>query len=42
MRTSRLDHQLCDLLGQSSPWADRRHLQTLIANTNLDGDWGDL
>lgn len=30
MRTSRLDHQLYDLLGQSSPWADRRHLQTLI------------
>lgn len=30
MRTSRLYHQLCDLLGQSSPWADRRHLQTLI------------
>jgi hypothetical protein len=30
MRTSRLYHQLCDLLGQSSPWADQRHLQTLI------------
>jgi hypothetical protein len=30
MRTSRLYHQLCDLLGQSSPWADRRHLQTLM------------
>lgn len=30
MRTSRLYHQLCDLLGQSSQWADQRHLQTLI------------
>ncbi len=30
MRTSRLYHQLCNLLGQSSPWADQRHLQTLI------------
>lgn len=30
MRTSRLYDQLCDLLGQSSEWADRRHLQTLI------------
>lgn len=30
MRTSRLYHQLCELLGQSSPWADQRHLQTLI------------
>lgn len=29
MRTSRLYHQLCALLGQSSPWADQRHLQTL-------------
>jgi len=30
MGTSRLYHQLCNLLGQSSPWADQRHLQTLI------------
>jgi len=30
MRTSRLYHQLCKLLGQSSGWADQRHLQTLI------------
>lgn len=30
MRTSRLHDQLCDLLGQSSSWADRRHLQTLM------------
>ena len=30
MRTSRLYHQLCDLFGQSSEWADQRHLQTLI------------
>jgi hypothetical protein len=30
MRTSRLYDQLCDLLGQSIPWADQRHLQTLI------------
>lgn len=30
MRTSRLYDQLCDLLGQSTQWADRRHLQTLI------------
>lgn len=30
MRTSRLYHQRCDLLGQSSEWADQRHLQTLI------------
>lgn len=30
MRTSRLYDQLCGLLGQSSEWADRRHLQTLI------------
>jgi hypothetical protein len=30
MRTSRLHDQLCDLLGQSSAWADQRHLQTLI------------
>lgn len=30
MRTSRLYHQLCDLLGQSSEWADQRHLKTLI------------
>jgi hypothetical protein len=30
MRTSRLYNQLCDLLGQASEWADRRHLQTLI------------
>ena len=29
MRTSRLYNQLCDL-GQSSPWADQRHLQTLM------------
>ena len=30
MRTSRLHHQLQTLLGQSIPWADQRHLQTLI------------
>lgn len=30
MRTSRLYHQLHDLLGQSIAWADQRHLQTLI------------
>ena len=30
MQTSRLYHQLCNLLGQSSPWADLRHLQALI------------
>ena len=30
MKTSRLYHQLQDLLGQSMQWADRRHLQTLI------------
>jgi hypothetical protein len=30
MRTSRLYHQLCTLLGQSSEWADQRHVQTLI------------
>lgn len=30
MRTSGLYDQLCDLLGQSSDWADRRHLQTLV------------
>lgn len=30
MRTSRLYDQLCDLLGQSTEWADRRHLQTLV------------
>lgn len=30
MRPSRLYDQLCGLLGQSSEWADRRHLQTLI------------
>jgi len=30
MRTSRLYHQLCELLGQSSEWADQRHLHTLI------------
>lgn len=30
MRTSRLYHQLQTLLGQSSPWADQRHLQTLL------------
>jgi len=30
MRTSRLYHQLSDLLGQSGDWADQRHLQTLI------------
>jgi len=30
MKTSRLYHQLHDLLGQSTQWADRRHLQTLI------------
>ena len=30
MRTSRLYHQLQTLLGQSIPWVDQRHLQTLI------------
>jgi len=30
MQTSRLHHQLQRLLGQSVPWADQRHLQTLI------------
>ena len=30
MKTSRLYHQLQDLLGQSMEWADRRHLQTLL------------
>jgi len=30
MQTSRLYHQLQTLLGQSIPWADQRHLQTLI------------
>lgn len=30
MRTSRLYHQLQKLLGQSIPWADQRHCQTLI------------
>lgn len=30
MRTSRLHHQLQTLLGQSIPWADQRHLHTLI------------
>lgn len=30
MRTSRLYHQLQTLLGQSIPWADQRHLHTLI------------
>jgi hypothetical protein len=30
MRTSRLYHQLQNLLGQSIPWADQRHFQTLI------------
>lgn len=30
MRTSRLHHQLQTLLGQSIPWADHRHCQTLI------------
>ncbi|CAA9396922.1 hypothetical protein AVDCRST_MAG94-5705 [uncultured Leptolyngbya sp.] len=30
MQTSRLYHQLQILLGQSIPWADQRHLQTLI------------
>ena len=30
MRTSRLYHQLQTLLGQSIPWADQRHFQTLI------------
>lgn len=30
MGTSRLYHQLQTLLGQSIPWADQRHLQTLI------------
>jgi hypothetical protein len=30
MRTSRLHHQLQTLLGQSIPWADQRHLQTLL------------
>ncbi len=30
MRTSRLYHQLYNLLGQPIQWADQRHLQTLI------------
>lgn len=30
MRTSRLHHQLQMLLGQSIPWTDQRHCQTLI------------
>ena len=30
MKTSRLYHQRCNLLGQSSDWADQRHLQTLV------------
>jgi hypothetical protein len=30
MRTSRLYDQLCNLLGQSTEWADRRHLPTLV------------
>ena len=30
MKTSRLYHQLHELLGQSMQWADQRHLQTLI------------
>lgn len=30
MQTSRLYHQLQSLVGQSMPWADQRHLQTLI------------
>lgn len=30
MRTSRLHHQLQTLLGQSIPWGDQRHLQTLL------------
>lgn len=30
MRTSRLYHQLQNLLGQSIPWADQRHFQSLI------------
>ena len=30
MRTSRLYDQLQTLLGQPIPWADRRHLQTLL------------
>jgi hypothetical protein len=30
MKTSRLYHQLQTLLGQSIPWSDQRHLQTLI------------
>jgi hypothetical protein len=30
MQTSRLHHQLQTLLGQSIPWADQRHLQTLL------------
>lgn len=30
MRTSRLYDQLQTLLGQPMPWADKRHLQTLI------------
>lgn len=29
MRTSRLYHQLRDLLDQPSSWVDQRHLQTL-------------
>ena len=30
MRASRLYNQLQKLLGQSMPWADQRHLRTLI------------
>ncbi len=30
MKTSRLYHQLHELLGQPIGWADQRHLQTLI------------
>lgn len=30
MRASRLYHQLQTLLGQSIPWSDQRHLQTLL------------
>ena len=30
MRTSRLYHQLQKLMGQSLPWADQRHFQTLV------------
>lgn len=39
MQTSRLYHQLQILLGQSIPWADQRHLQTLIGSiAKSEGD----